>query len=553
MHPTAPPMKPWHADADTTLQADAAIRRRLVDGTWREDAAMRLGEFFSAETRSLLPSPDLSQNPFKQIVDQIACLYDVVPTASADGQPDTSRLITWDMWPIRQDCHRYQTACNECLLRIDIEEDGTLGYRVVPVDTVVMRTYGRSVKRAPFNPGRSQPAAVHEARCRIGDGGKEVWTWEVWDVSDPANPIFQILAMEEANTADGKTETIWTDQTALYSGGEGWPDAYRAADGTPVLPYVLYHRRVGDHLRDGMGGAEAVSGTLTTSALWTFWLGGVRDGAHPQRYVMDALIPSTNTSPGPKAIEEVRLNPQTLLQIHGLRRPDGTYSSPSAGQFQPACDPKTMGEAIESYSNAIAVNAGLSPADVQRGSSGQSGYAIVVSQKGRRDAQRKMIPACRFGDQLLLAKGAALLRDPALPTTPQAWSIVYAVVGVSPEEQKAEQEVVDADLKMRVISRREAIRRRNPQLSDEQINALIDEIEGEQEDTTGNSGKEAEAEGVDDEAVTAHLADAMAALTDGDTAAAQASIMAALKLHGEDMVEDDAEDAGGTALGSDNA
>ena len=340
------------------------------------------------------------------------------------------------------------------------------------------------------------------------------------------------------------------DATELYTGGVGWPADYIDAQGRPILPYVLYHRRVGDHLRDGNSGAEAISGTLNVSALWTFWLMGVRDGAHPQRYIIDGFVPVTaRLSPDKSTSQDVvRLNPQTILPIQAIPRPDGTYSGPSAGQFNPAIDPKTAGEAIESYANAIAVNAGLSPADVHRGSANSSGYAIVVSQKGRRDAQRKLMPPSRYGDQLLLAKAAAILKDASLPTDPQAYQIAYVEVGTAPEEEKAQQEVIKGDLELGLISKREAIRRRNPQLTQSGIDALIAEIEGA--DAEEDAAEEMPDE---DAALSASVADALTALEAGDFTFARASLLAAQRLLGEDQIEDAAEeeDAADMPEGSD--
>jgi hypothetical protein len=197
-----------------------------------------------------------------------------------------------------------------------------------------------------------------------------------------------------------------------------------------------------------------------------------------------------------------------------------------------------MGTSIESYEAGLATGAGLSPADVHRGTQGASGYSIVVSRKGQRDQQKKLIPPCMMGDQLLFAKAAALIGAGADLTTPSAWRIEYATLTTSPEEAKAEQEVIKGDLDLGLTSRRAAIRKRNPGITDPQLDALIAEIDGA-EDGPEDMGEEAADE---DAALTAALTAAKAAADAGDAAAAATAIATALDLLGADAEEDAAEE-----------
>ena len=542
MTPYAPTM-PHHTDADRAIREAAALRRRLVEGAWRDDAARRQADFFAEEVRDMLPAPVLSRNAALQVWGQIATLYDDTPTVEIAGM-DATPLTPADLWPMRQQSHLLQVAANECLMRVDY--DGTdLSYRVVPVDTVVMRAVTRAPEgAAPFNPIRGQPVRVEECRTRLhpaGDG--EVWTWEVWDVSDPAAPLFQIWV--QGKSADG--EDGWADYTAHYAGAEGWPEQYRDAAGRAVLPYTLHHRRVGDHLREPLAGQEVVSGTLDASALWTMWLSAVRDGAHPQRYLIDGQVPTGVTNgAGTRGVMEaqvVRMNPQTVIQIHGIRRGE-EYTSPSAGQWQPACDPASLGTSIESYEAGLATGAGLSPADVHRGTQGASGYSIVVSRKGQRDQQKKLIPPSRMGDQLLFAKAAALAGADASLTVPSAWVIEYATLTTSPEEAKAEQEVIKGDLDLGLTSRRSAIRKRNPGITDPQLDALIAEIDAEKEGPEAPEEMDTEESTDEDAALRDTLTEADDALNSGDFRTAARAISRAIGMLQADTAEDVAEEMG---------
>ena len=78
---------------------------------------------------------------------------------------------------------------------------------------------------------------------------------------------------------------------------------------------------------------------------------------------------------------------------------------------------------------------------MQRGSSAQSGYAIVVSREGLRRARRRIIPPMRMADQLLLSKAAKMSNrygKTKLPTEPADYIIQYADLGKSIEELKRE-------------------------------------------------------------------------------------------------------------------
>jgi hypothetical protein len=224
------------------------------------------------------------------------------------------------------------------------------------------------------------------------------------------------------------------------------------------MPYVLAHARIGAHTFDCHSGRELVIGTLTASALWTFWVGGVRDGAHPQRAVIDGVVEVTSAVNGQNV---VRMNPQTILQIASKKIGDQVMHAAIA-QWQPAMDPAQAGKAIQDFEAGLCVSAGLSPADVSGGSSGQSGYAIVVSRDGLRRYQKKAIPPARFADKQILCIAARLANrygDAALPETPEAWSIQYAPIQQAPDEIRAETEQTEKYISMRLMSRVQAVQK----------------------------------------------------------------------------------------------
>lgn len=438
------------ASAHHSRLQQAALRRRLLEGCWADDAADREADFFAPEVRDMLPPAELSHNPFLTTHQQIAVLYDCDPKMEEDhAAGDPTRLFTEDLWPLCQQRLLHQIATNEAAMRLDLYGEGDqarIGYRVVHADLIL------EAEAPPETP--QTPNYLVEARQRIDPStGKCIWTREVWDCRNPEAPQFRIERAEESAGL-----TTWVDDTVTFAKVAGWPDAYRNRKNEPVFPYVLYHRRFGSHLWDPMTGYELVLGTLTVAACWTMWLAGVRDGTHPQRVLLDGDAQVSAASALSGGSVQVRMNPQTILQVFARKRADGTFSSPDIKQWEPAMDPKVFGEAITDFEASLAVHAGLSPADVQRGAEATSGYAIVVSRSGQVAASRKLAPVCKVGDQLLLARAAALLNravgTEVASEKPQDWKLCYPALDTEEEESKEAKETAEAQAKTALLKQK---------------------------------------------------------------------------------------------------
>lgn len=435
------PTMPRPKDAEECARwEEQGLRLRLLTGQWAEDALQREADFFAPEVRSMLPPAETSRNAFKSCVEQVAILYDEEWQVSAkDTDSDMLSVVLTDtLLPLLQERHRIERGVNECFMRMDWEEGDTqVQYRVLAPCFVacVEVDHKRNLTH------------VEELRLRCLSGNHQ-WTWEIWDITDPSSPYWRIEAVDDRG--------VRIDVTADYSVSTEYP--YFDKQGKPIMPYVLAHARIGAHTFDCHSGRELVIGTLTASALWTFWVGGVRDGAHPQRAVIDGVVEVTSAVNGQNV---VRMNPQTILQIASKKIGDQVMHAAIA-QWQPAMDPAQAGKAIQDFEAGLCVSAGLSPADVSGGSSGQSGYAIVVSRDGLRRYQKKAIPPARFADKQILCIAARLANrygDAALPETPEAWSIQYAPIQQAPDEIRAETEQTEKYISMRLMSRVQAVQK----------------------------------------------------------------------------------------------
>lgn len=113
---------------------------------------------------------------------------------------------------------------------------------------------------------------------------------------------------------------------------------------------------------------------------------------------------------------------------------------------------------------------GLAPTDAARtGANPMSGLAIALSNAQKRDEQRRGAPLRQRADRAMLVKLASLL---GLETSDVG--ILYYEIARTPEEQRAELEVDQAELQTGQVSRIDLMMRRNPGLSREQ--ALIEVV-----------------------------------------------------------------------------
>ncbi len=420
--------KPEHKDDQKRWEIQGRALRMLT-GEWKLDAENRLASFFHVSIRQQLPAPDTSHNAFLSITSQKSILYDDPPVITADAKPeDIALLAPPEFWGVVQRAAFLTDGIGEHLVRIDLDRDAAdrvvgLTWRDVPASAVVLRT-----RRGDD----TQPVRVEELRERITLEGETVWAWEVWDVTNPADPKWRI-------------EIVGKDGVRMDSTAKFLPEApaypYFDRAGVPILPYVLRHATVHAGLWDYASRAELVDGTLTASALWTLWLLGMRDGSTPVRFLFNGRMLAAEVRAPDGAlgatVQAIVANP---MQIHQVIDDNG---SARIDQLPPAVNPTDQAAAIEMYEAGLAQYAGINAADVQRGSTGQSGYAIVVSRDGLRRAQKRMIPSARIADRLLLATGARLLNaymTTELPESHTAYTLRYADVSRTPDEIKAQTE-----------------------------------------------------------------------------------------------------------------
>ena len=400
-------------------------RRALMEGRWQRLLEDRLQMQLGSTRRQAWGIPDISSNPFKVVATELATLYDAPPDVShntAGGAVDelcgsNGLIARAGLWPQMARFQAMVIALREMWMRVDVE-DGRLIYRPVSPDMTI----------AEADPSRpTTPLAYAEIRLRHIRGEAQ-WAYDVLDIRDPANPSYTVRLAKDTGMGEDVTLEVLG---GLYS-GDAYP--YRRADGAPILPVVLYHASLyGDRLYDAFNGVELYEGSLNLAVYYSFLAHTLRDASFPQRYAIGVRIAGSDMVDGGSRGQRVEVvtDPTTILMLDAAME-----QQPQVGQFVAGADCEKIETVIASLAHRLATDAGLAPTDLQRTSgSAKSGYAISLSQDGKRTAQRKYVMQFRDADERLVSISATLYNRAMGTQFPEGgYSVHYREIPLSPEE-----------------------------------------------------------------------------------------------------------------------
>jgi len=251
-------------------------------------------------------------------------------------------------------------------------------------------------------------AELAEARLeRVPGTDRLAWYWHHWSLAG--------------------TYTIRDDKWHTVAELSGDDYRWRKADGSPFIPYVVYHAALTGQLLDPYEWKELVEGTLNSAVYWTLFGHVVRNASWPQRFVYGATIagekPTDGETYGNRT--EVVVDPAVVLRLI----PDGDASQFVASQWASSTDPSVLHEAISQYDARIIARAGgISPSDAQKISDRRSGIALAISQEGRKESQRRFAPIFQRADSELL-RMSALVSNAILETdyAEDGYSVKYSL------------------------------------------------------------------------------------------------------------------------------
>jgi hypothetical protein len=462
------PMPPTPNDPDEASRWDETrLRRRMLDGAWQDDLRTHAKSHLGTTRTAAMGPLDYSANPFRIICRELAALYYEPPMIRHnDGDFDEligqmGAIANSGIWSSMSRFQAWVIGCREYFLHVSCTEDGDLQYRPVPPDLVI-------AKATADKP--DTPVMIMELRLRMYRD-EYVWMWDVFDIFDEANPIYRIVR----HTDHGPAE----DLTEYFLGGDRSGKNYPYVDsaGKPFLPYVLYHaEHLGDRVFDAYEGMEMVEGSLNLAVAWSFWFHVLRDASWPQRYVVNAAvagmeIENANTS---TVHASAVMDPAALAVLVPLEEGNQTQ----IGQWSAGGDPEALERAIQSYATKIAQDAGLPASDVQRMSgSARSGYAISLSNDGKRSAQRKFAPQFGEADRELVALSAKIHNIVIGTSFPESgYTVIYQQIPLSPQELDSRREHVLALLEAGLMSKVQAYMQLNPGLTKEQAEQDLSEM-----------------------------------------------------------------------------
>lgn len=440
---------------ETARYTHQVLREQLLDGGWEralnEEVARQVGSERAIKWGTQKPV----LNPFKSICRELSTLYQSAPIWSApDGEMDPTLLrILRRLWVASHPFQIRVIGLREGIRRIAATEDRRVVVTPVSPCSVVAQA-------DPDDPGR--PIRIEELRDR-GDLG---WCWDVYDISSPSAPFYRVISEH----GDDITARV---HGATYEGA-AYP--YRYADDRPYLPYVIYHAEAhGDRLWDWSASVEAVNGSLDLSVGHAFLWHCLKNASFPQRYMFGLEVEGA-------AEGRIRADPARVIQ--GSMREDW-QGQPVVGQFGSAADLDKIDSVLDSLANRLALEAGVPPGDIQRlGGTARSGYAIALSNEGKRIAASKFAPSFALGDVELAGKIAALLnRLDGLRRPEDGYEIEYGAIALSPEERASRLDYIERARAEGLISEVEAYILLHPGCSPERAKRELGELKKAQTQT----------------------------------------------------------------------
>lgn len=390
-------------------------RRAILTGDWRLILKQRLIRSLGTMRASAIGDVDMSSNVFASVCSTLAVSYDVAPLAT-HPDPQAQGLMNAILSdagyaPIMQDVQRLTLGLREMLVHVDVT---VLDGEALPVRVTLRPVYPDLVEADPDPMCSYEPICVEEAREASIDGEACRWVWQ--EVCIEPDDVYGVVT-------DAESEEV-IEQIRVDLDGRG----------RPIMPYVMYHATIGQTLWDYRAWMELVEGTLEVGVDRSAYHHALRMAAYPQRYALDVTIGSDEVG----GRSEVVADPSTILMF---QRSDPTVQ-PILGQFAAAFDPEVFQKAVAADESRLAAHAGIPVTDLLRGSGDpRSGFALLLSREGRKEASRRLEPSFRRADVKLFKTIAAIINarigSTLLPE--DGWNVFYRALPLTEDEKAARQ------------------------------------------------------------------------------------------------------------------
>ena len=477
MHNTQRPPVPRDGRAAARWR-ETQLRRRLLEGVWQTDLEQRMREQVGTQRADAWGEPSLALNVFSNTVRELSVLYDSpYQITHSMQQIDTAAISTLmrmgGIFGMMPEVQRMTLGLREQFIRPHVNSKGQLRFRSVTPDMVL----AASTVDVP-----DSPVEIQEFRLRRIEGAAEpVWTVDYLSIADPEAPIYSV----HVAGSDGRLgRDITLEILGKLCSGDAYPYRRKVRDGETmgraVLPYILYHAKGSkDRLFDPYYWHELVDASLDIAVGHQFVLHVFRESSWPQRYIVNLEVGGASLVEHPNGSRsEIVTDPSTVLQLVSTNDGDSeSYPQPLVGQWKPGADIAILESTLANMVARVATDAGIPPSDIQRlGGTARSGAAISLTNKGKRDQQRKFQPVFREPDERLIGLCAVLLNSATGSKFAEGgYTVIYQQLPLSPEELKARREEVFEMLDRALITPVDAYIELHPGTPKEVARAKIDE------------------------------------------------------------------------------
>lgn len=325
------------------------------------------------------------------------------------------------------------------------------------IDLELVAPFDLQVECNPNDPKR--PLRLYHLRryfIQRGATREQISAFNVYDITDPENPRFYVVAATDITTPIG--EALLPANPELS--GDLYP--WRYSDDTPFIPGVVFRRDATDFwgcpsLLDGLE-----RGTYFAGALGVLSQYGAAAASFPRTYFLGCRAKGgTIIESGGQTVRSVSMMPGVTVELDV----DQDVQNPQIITVAPL-DPDALFRTTANYENNMLAGQGLRAADTTRTNAGAnptSAAALVITDSDRRQAQVMLAPVFRPSDLELISQIAALSNKTLGTAYPESgYSISYHVLPLTPEERARQIDEAKDERAAGMISQLELYQRYHP-------------------------------------------------------------------------------------------
>lgn len=453
--PTSIPRPPMpYGDADANLRAQRQSDRYAVLTEQHEELARAwIEQHVEPDFAGVLGIPDLSVNTLATNSQQSSALYDSPamvqhPESRADVLIGPNGYLA-DYWVGQQWCQYLAVGIGDWIRVPEVVDGRLVGRHVSPANVYVVTD--------PRDPRRA--IELWELRTRSvpredGEGTETAYVWDRWMLADPdraGEPSYRILVPASAGgyrdvTAAVEGREFWGPiaPASATSRGSGYP--WRLG-GVPFIPHVFYSPVDDGQLLHPTYRRGVYHGTLNAIMHWTAVKRALLSTSGEMVLTFGLKLPEGKVQDGGKkeTRRTLQVTPNAVVQC--AHDEQSGANAPNVWKIGPGQNLEVIVRTASEYEAQQRKRWGAGESSATRtGASPWSGAALTISNHDRREAQRRMEPCFRRADLEYITKAVGALKaagklDGDFPES--GYSITYASIPLTPDEQKQEREQLD--------------------------------------------------------------------------------------------------------------